>query len=227
MAGPKSGRIGQKPLGARGLREFPPGARGLTQAVHGLGPTGDRAQALVRPKSLPAILSNRVFSHREREDYEIHPCISPLRGRPRRKGLFDQNCSRQFCRTACSLIASERITKYILVFRPFGVDLAARACSIKIVPDNFVEPRILSSRRQLTQKKWPSPRSEKAIFFVLIGRSERIRTSDPYNPIVVRYQAAPRSDPLACACARKFCSRVALRRDSILFPRKKREMHFK
>ncbi len=26
------------------------------------------------------------------------------------------------------------------------------------------------------------------------GRSERIRTSDPHNPIVVRYQAAPRSD---------------------------------
>ncbi len=26
------------------------------------------------------------------------------------------------------------------------------------------------------------------------GRSERIRTSDPHNPIVVRYQAALRSD---------------------------------
>ena len=26
------------------------------------------------------------------------------------------------------------------------------------------------------------------------GRNERIRTSDPYNPIVVRYQAAPRSE---------------------------------
>ena len=28
----------------------------------------------------------------------------------------------------------------------------------------------------------------------VIGRNERIRTSDPYNPIVVRYQAAPRSE---------------------------------
>ena len=27
-----------------------------------------------------------------------------------------------------------------------------------------------------------------------IGRGERIRTFDPYNPIVVRYQAAPRPD---------------------------------
>ncbi len=26
------------------------------------------------------------------------------------------------------------------------------------------------------------------------GRSEKIRTSDPHNPIVVRYQAAPRSE---------------------------------
>ena len=29
------------------------------------------------------------------------------------------------------------------------------------------------------------------------GRGERIRTSDPYNPIVVRYQAAPRPDRAA------------------------------
>ena len=29
---------------------------------------------------------------------------------------------------------------------------------------------------------------------VFIGRSEKIRTSDPHNPIVVRYQAALRSD---------------------------------
>ncbi len=28
---------------------------------------------------------------------------------------------------------------------------------------------------------------------IFIGRSERIRTSDPHNPIVVRYQAALRS----------------------------------
>ncbi len=28
---------------------------------------------------------------------------------------------------------------------------------------------------------------------MFIGRSERIRTSDPHNPIVVRYQAALRS----------------------------------
>ena len=29
--------------------------------------------------------------------------------------------------------------------------------------------------------------------FVLIGRREKIRTSDPYHPKVVRYQAAPRA----------------------------------
>ena len=31
-----------------------------------------------------------------------------------------------------------------------------------------------------------------------IGRGERIRTSDPHNPIVVRYQAALRPDRLHC-----------------------------
>ena len=33
-----------------------------------------------------------------------------------------------------------------------------------------------------------------AAFLLTDGRGERIRTSDPYNPIVVRYQAALRSD---------------------------------
>lgn len=37
-----------------------------------------------------------------------------------------------------------------------------------------------------------------------IGRGERIRTFDPYNPIVVRYQAAPRPDSvLTCDYAGK------------------------
>ena len=30
--------------------------------------------------------------------------------------------------------------------------------------------------------------------YLFIGRGERIRTFDPYNPIVVRYQTAPRPD---------------------------------
>ena len=33
-----------------------------------------------------------------------------------------------------------------------------------------------------------------AYFFRINGRGERIRTSDPHNPIVVRYQAALRPD---------------------------------
>ena len=36
---------------------------------------------------------------------------------------------------------------------------------------------------------------------MLIGRGEKIRTSDPHNPIVVRYQAALRPDrTLCCGC---------------------------
>ena len=34
---------------------------------------------------------------------------------------------------------------------------------------------------------------------MLIGRGEKIRTSDPHNPIVVRYQAAPRPDRVSFA----------------------------
>ena len=41
------------------------------------------------------------------------------------------------------------------------------------------------------QKKRPESR-----FSLSIGRGERIRTFDPYNPIVVRYQTAPRPDTL-------------------------------
>ena len=44
--------------------------------------------------------------------------------------------------------------------------------------------RVAASRRE-------SPRGARA---ALVGRGERIRTSDPHNPIVVRYQAALRPD---------------------------------
>ena len=42
-------------------------------------------------------------------------------------------------------------------------------------------------------KKAAQPEGE-AAFPCLNGRGERIRTSDPHNPIVVRYQAALRPD---------------------------------
>ena len=50
--------------------------------------------------------------------------------------------------------------------------------------------RLLTSRRR---KKSRSPEG-RAASFSLIGRGEKIRTSDPHNPIVVRYQAALRPD---------------------------------
>ena len=40
----------------------------------------------------------------------------------------------------------------------------------------------------------PLPRFVRAAFSIKNGRGERIRTSDPHNPIVVRYQAALRPD---------------------------------
>ena len=42
--------------------------------------------------------------------------------------------------------------------------------------------------------KKAAPLSGESGFLLLIGRGEKIRTSDPHNPIVVRYQAALRPD---------------------------------
>ena len=43
-------------------------------------------------------------------------------------------------------------------------------------------------------KKWPLIEGESGHIFLIVGRGEKIRTSDPHNPIVVRYQAALRPD---------------------------------
>ena len=43
-------------------------------------------------------------------------------------------------------------------------------------------------------KKAAPPLAGESGFLSLIGRGEKIRTSDPHNPIVVRYQAALRPD---------------------------------
>ena len=57
---------------------------------------------------------------------------------------------------------------------------------------------------------------------VIFGRNERIRTSDPLNPIQVRYQTAPRSD-LVClfTLARRRCQVACLQQpfeaDKLLF----------
>ena len=45
-----------------------------------------------------------------------------------------------------------------------------------------------------TNEKKPLPPTGESGFLLLIGRGEKIRTSDPHNPIVVRYQAALRPD---------------------------------
>ena len=51
-----------------------------------------------------------------------------------------------------------------------------------------------TSRRFLDQKK-TAHFGEGGLFWILEnGRGEKIRTSDPHNPIVVRYQAALRPD---------------------------------
>ena len=39
---------------------------------------------------------------------------------------------------------------------------------------------------------WTTVRNRQTLQLLKTGRGERIRTSDPHNPIVVRYQAAPR-----------------------------------
>jgi hypothetical protein len=51
---------------------------------------------------------------------------------------------------------------------------------------------------------------------VLIGRSERIRTSDPLLPKQVRYQAAPRSAGLQRRPKPPYCSRLLINR--VLIP---------
>ena len=45
-----------------------------------------------------------------------------------------------------------------------------------------------------SRQKKAAPRWVRAASFLTSGRGERIRTSDPHNPIVVRYQAALRPD---------------------------------
>ena len=70
---------------------------------------------------------------------------------------------------------------------PFGHTRCARAT--KFVPDEFFELLLrFEPSPQGSTKKPP-----KGGFFV-DGRGERIRTSDPCNPIAVRYQTAPRPD---------------------------------
>ena len=43
-------------------------------------------------------------------------------------------------------------------------------------------------------KKWPLTEGESGHIVLIVGRGEKIRTSDPHTPSVVRYQAAPRPD---------------------------------
>ena len=64
------------------------------------------------------------------------------------------------------------------------------ASMFKIVPDNFVEP--LSVRIKNAESGYEKSHFVVALF--ITGRGERIRTSDPCNPIAVRYQTAPRPD---------------------------------
>ena len=52
-----------------------------------------------------------------------------------------------------------------------------------------------SNSRQFLDQKKTAHFSEGGLFWILEnGRGEKIRTSDPHNPIVVRYQAALRPD---------------------------------
>ncbi len=53
---------------------------------------------------------------------------------------------------------------------------------------------LISLTNTRTIKASPDFVWEAFMVLVLIGRGEKIRTSDPHNPIVVRYQAALRPD---------------------------------
>ena len=53
---------------------------------------------------------------------------------------------------------------------------------------------------------------------VLIGRGEKIRTSDPHTPSVVRYQAAPRPDRTRISVRGNDTYRAAYRKEFFLAP---------
>ena len=67
-----------------------------------------------------------------------------------------------------------------------------------------------SSSPSILKKEKPLNQKAKRLFFLKNGRGEKIRTSDPHNPIVVRYQAALRPD--------RICVGGAFRPDSRLKP---------
>ncbi len=58
--------------------------------------------------------------------------------------------------------------------------------------------------------KKAAPLSGESGFLLLNGRGEKIRTSDPHNPIVVRYQAALRPDRAANVTLRTQVCRAAM-----------------
>ena len=63
--------------------------------------------------------------------------------------------------------------------------------------------RFLEHRAFLETKIAASADVKAAIFVSENGRGERIRTSDPHNPIVVRYQAALRPDVYSASKGRR------------------------
>ena len=84
------------------------------------------------------------------------------------------------------------------------MNVAARRLSANFVGlgSNFLG----SSNSPAQYEKWPLTVGESGHFF-LIGRGEKIRTSDPHTPSVVRYQAAPRPDRMQKHVT---CLRVAM-----------------
>ena len=71
-----------------------------------------------------------------------------------------------------------------------SVDCIDLGANLNMVPQAQPSPKI---------EKATQPEGEAAFSILKFGRGERIRTSDPHNPIVVRYQAALRHDRDASA----------------------------
>ena len=72
--------------------------------------------------------------------------------------------------------------------------IALRAMSVGRLRRPRVEPLSRFLEPNHPEKRKAAISGDMRPFFFLDGRGERIRTSDPHNPIVVRYQTALRPD---------------------------------
>jgi len=86
----------------------------------------------------------------------------------------------------------------IRILHGLGERMSAARLSVDYVDLGTIFDAVRKPERISPQKN-PLTESESGFFLLVNGRGERIRTSDPHNPIVVRYQAALRPDRTANA----------------------------